>query len=40
MDILNKIQAPDNHILLSWLCLWKDKSDLSKMLKFKIFSQD
>lgn len=40
MDILNMIQAPDNHILFSLLCLWKDKSDLSKMSKFKIFSQD
>lgn len=39
MDSLNRIQAPDNHILLSQQCLWKGKSDLSKMSKFKIFSQ-
>lgn len=29
MDILNMIHAPDNDILPSPLCLWKDKSDLS-----------
>ena len=38
MDILNMIQAPDNHILLTQLCLRKGKSDLSKTSKFKIFS--
>ena len=40
MDIRNMIHASDNHILLSPRCLWKAKSDLSKMSKFKIFSQD
>lgn len=40
VDIINMIQALDNHILLSQLCLWKDKSNLSKMSKFKILSWD
>ena len=39
MEILNMNKAPD-HILVFQLGFWKDKSDLSRMSKFKMFSQD
>lgn len=40
MEILNMNQNPDHHVLVFQLGFWKDKSDLSRMSKFKMFSQD